>query len=147
MSLTASHDDEVVGMHVLFKEGIKSGLDDDMNLIKPHIYSKSVIFRRSGVESDRLVCMLAELYGISIDINKMVERETFTVIALHQGDLDFSSMGVKLKLFGKDEEPFDDDAYYESFLNIDLANQLVFWNEKDTDYRQQLINALAFQSD
>ncbi|REJ67088.1 MAG: hypothetical protein DWQ31_12465 [Planctomycetota bacterium] len=73
----------------------------------------------------------------------MVPEESFTVIALLQGDPDFDNDCVRLKLFGKDGEPFDEDAYYESFLNVDFANRLVYWNEKDPDYREPLLRALA----
>ena len=83
------------------------------------------------------------LYGTRIGSSKMVPEESFTVIALHQGDLDFEREHVRMKLFGKDGEPFDEDAYYESFFRVDLANRLAFWNEKDTDYRVPLIRALT----
>lgn len=73
----------------------------------------------------------------------MVPKESLTAIALHQGDLDFENECVTLKLFGKDDEPFDEDAYYESFFNFDLANRLVYWNETEPDYRQPLLRALA----
>lgn len=48
-----------------------------------------------------------------------------------------------MKLFGKDGEPFDEDAYYESFFNIDFANGIAYWNEKDPDYRIPLLNAIS----
>ena len=50
---------------------------------------------------------------------------------------------VKLKLFGKDGDPFDESAYYESFFNIDLQNGFAYWNEKDPDYRKALLQALS----
>ena len=50
---------------------------------------------------------------------------------------------VKLKIFGKDGEPFDEAAYYESFFNVDLPNRFVFWNEKDPEYRKPLLRALS----
>jgi len=32
---------------------------------------------------------------------------------------------VKIKAFRRDAEPFEGDAYYESFFNIDLVNGFV----------------------
>lgn len=64
-------------------------------------------------------------------------------IALHQGALEMENERIKVKIFGKDGEPFDEDAYYESFFNIDLPNGFVFWNEKDPDYRVPLLRALS----
>jgi hypothetical protein len=51
-----------------------------------------------------------------------------------------------MKLFGRDDEPFIEDDYYESFFNVDLANGLVYWNEKDQEYREPLLRALAVAS-
>lgn len=98
---------------------------------------------RSGHESDRLIAAISQLYGFKHKIEAMVAMETFTVIALHQGDIDLEKEPVKIKLFGKDKEMDNDDDYYESFFNLDLANGFVFWNEKDLDYREPLIRALS----
>ncbi|MBB6428377.1 hypothetical protein [Algisphaera agarilytica] len=143
LSLAASYCDEVLGMEITFDRTIESGFDNDMNLINAHVYRKGVSFIRSGAESDRLISAIGHLYGMGSDLNGMVDRESFTAIALHQGDLDFSNMCVKLKLFGKGGEPLDEEAYYESFLNVDLKNRLVYWNEKDIDYRKSLLEALT----
>jgi hypothetical protein len=75
----------------------------------------------------------------------MVDEETFTAIASYQGTLSWDSGPVHLKTFGKDGEPLDEDAYYESFFNVDLSNGVVCWNEKDPDYRQPLLRALSAQ--
>ena len=141
--LAASYDNCEVGLDVILVKGIKSGFDSEMNLKKGRVYQKGVRFMKSGVESDRLVSALGMLYGAEPVPQTMVREETFTIIALHQGDLDFENECVKLKLFGKDGEPFDENAYYESFFNVDLANRVVYWNEKDPDYRQPLLDALA----
>ncbi|MEZ5944235.1 MAG: hypothetical protein R3C18_22830 [Planctomycetaceae bacterium] len=143
--LTASHDNSELGLDVILAKGIKGGFDANMDLINDHVYRQGVRFIRSGIESDRLVSAIGTLYDADPVPKAMVPEESFTAIALHQGDLDFENECVKLKLFGKDGEPFDEDAYYESFFNVDLANRMVYWNEKDPDYRQPLLRALAAQ--
>lgn len=50
---------------------------------------------------------------------------------------------VKIKLFGNDRETDSEDDYYESFFNLDLPNGLVFWNEKDQEYREPLVRSLS----
>lgn len=141
--VSASDESQEVGFSVILTKAIQGGFDENMNLIKGRVYQHGVLFLRSGEESDRLVAAIGRLYGIRSEVGRMVEEESFTAIALHQGDLDFESECVKLKLFGKDGEPFNEDAYYESFFNVDLANRLVYWNEKDPDYREPLFRALA----
>lgn len=141
--LAASFDDEVVGFGVELKKEIRSGFDSDMNLIKEHVYHHGVSFFSAGEQSSRLVRVIAMLYGAEPGNRNMVEKESFTAIALHQGEIDLASEPVKIKIFGRDSEPFDEDAYYESFFNVNLANRLVFWNEKDPDYREPLLKGLS----
>lgn len=141
--LAASHDGRELGLDVILLKGIESGFDANMDLVKDHVYRQGVRFIRSGIESDRLVSAIGSFYGADPVPRRMVAEESFTAIALHQGDLDFENECVKLKLFGKDGEPFDEDAYYESFFNVDLAGRMVYWNEKDPDYRRPLLRALT----
>ena len=141
--LAASHENSEVGCNVILVKRIKSGFDANMDLQKARVFREGVRFLRSGEESDRLVSALAQFYAAGTSPKAMVPEETFTAIALHQGHLDFESDCVKLKLFGNDGEPFDEDAYYECFFNVDLANGIVYWNEKDPAYREPLLRALA----
>lgn len=142
-NLLASHEGRTVGFAVKLLKDIGPGFDDDMELIQAHVYRPGVSFRSLGGVSDDLITALARLYEISDQPLRMVPEETFTAIALQQQDTDLAAYGVKLKLFGRDGEPFDEDAYYESFFNVDLPSGYVSWNEKDPDYRNALIRALA----
>jgi hypothetical protein len=143
LRLEASYAGEVVGMFVVVVKGIQGGFDSEMKLNKSNVYGRGVVFQRTGPESDRLVTALAVLYGQKRGALRMVTQETFTAIALQQGSVDMEREPVKIKLFGRDGEPFDQDSYYESFFNLDLKNGLVFWNEKDQEYRNPLVRALA----
>jgi hypothetical protein len=130
-------------MGVVIVKNIQGGFDSEMNLKKANVYRRGVVFYRTGPESDRLITALATLYGKEKRVRRMTAEETFTAIALHQGALLMEREPVKIKIFGRDGEPFNQDAYYESFFNLDLKNRLVFWNEKDQEYREPLIRALA----
>jgi hypothetical protein len=142
--LTASYRGSTVGMHVVLRRDIKAGFNADVEVVKGHVYRSGVRFLRSGEESDRLVSAIGELYGLDVPQGvRMVDEETFTAFALHQGDIELAAEAVKLKIFGRDGEPFDEDAYYESFFNVDLPNRVVGWNEKDQEYREPLLRALV----
>ena len=141
-NMAASFEDQVCGIGVVVKKGIKSGFDGDMNLIKEHVYHEGVKFFSAGERSNLLVAAIGKLYQLGNSKGTMVSEERFTAIALHQGDLEFDAEAVKIKIFGRDQEGFDEDDYYESFFNVDLLNRMVFWNEKDQGYRIPLIRAL-----
>lgn len=141
--LSASFKEQVVGLDVSMVRGIRAGFDKNMKLVKKHVYRPGVTFLRSGPESDRLIAAIAKLYRKRRKPTGMTGQETFTAIALHQGRLNWERDAVKLKLFGRDGEPFDEGNYYESFFNVDFANGLVFWNEKDQEYRDPLLRGLS----
>jgi hypothetical protein len=143
LRLQASYAGQLVGMDVVLVKNIQGGFDSEMKLKKANVYKRGVVFYRTGPESDRLITALAALYGQEKRTFRMTAEEPFTAIALHQGSLDMAREPVKIKIFGRDGEPFDEDAYYESFFNLDLKGGLVFWNEKDQDYRKPLIRALG----
>lgn len=145
--LAASSDGVILGMDVAIRMDIKAGFDTEMNIVKDHVYHEGVTFIRSGPESDRLIARIASLYGLPHAGDGMISKESFTAIALHEGEISLRTGAVKIKLFGRDGEPFDQTAYYESFFNIDLVNGFVAWNEKDQEYRQPLINGLTKQTD
>jgi hypothetical protein len=145
--LTASHDGNEVGFNVEMLKGIQGGIREDENeelqLVQEHVYSEGVEFFRSGVDSDALVSVMADLYGLASDDLQMIESHTFTAIALHEGTLDFDSEFVNIKLFANDKEECPEEDYFECFFNVDFANELAYWNEKDQDYREPLIRGLA----
>lgn len=143
----ASHNDEEVGMEVIMVKGMAGGFDEEMNLVSEHVYNGGVVFRRSGKQSDRLVVAIAELYGYEASDLKMVTEESFTAIPLEQGDIDFATQSVRIKLFGHDDEPIEEEEYYESFFHVDIANRLVQWNEKDVEYRAALLSGMYDSSD
>ncbi len=143
LRLQATYSGEVVGMDVEVAKNIQSGFDAEMSLKKENVYRQGVVFIRTGPESDRLINALAKLYGVQDNKRQMRLEETFTAIALHQEPLQMEQQLVKIKIFGRDGEPFDEQAYYESFLNLDLKEGFVFWNEKDPDYRKPLIQGLS----
>lgn len=142
-NLFASHKDRKVGFAVKLARTVGPGFDSDMNLIKSHVYHRGASFLSLGQISDDLVTVLGGLYALNTGSLRMNQEETFTVIALQQDKTDLDNYPVKMKLFGRDCEPFVEDDYYESFLNVDLPGGFVSWNEKDPDYRAPLIKALG----
>lgn len=72
--LSASSDNEILGMDVKVMKEIQGAFDQNMNLIKNHVYQKGVVFNRSGVESDRLIKALQKLYGLKGNVKKMVSE-------------------------------------------------------------------------
>lgn len=145
LQLRACHEGAVVGVTAVVVRGIQGAFDEEMELIAEHVYRPAVSLLRAGSESDRLFNCLAALYGLQGGDRRMIEQGLFTGIALHQPPVDMDKEAVRLKLFGHDSEGDRTEDYHESFFNIDLPNGLVFWNEKDPDYREALLRDLSFR--
>jgi hypothetical protein len=141
-NLLASYKGKKVGLAVKLVKDVAPGFDADMSLIRDHVYHHGVSFRSLGHVSDDLITALNELYGLHVAPLRMAPEETFTMIVLQQQNTDLKLHEVRMKLFGRDSEPFMEDDYYESFFNVDLPHGFVAWNEKDPDYRAPLIRAL-----
>jgi hypothetical protein len=133
----------VLGFDVEVVKNIQGGFNADMELVKEHVYHQGVKFFRSGPESDRLLAELAALYGMAPQKRTMRQLEPYTAIALHQGRLNMAEETIKIKIFGRDKDTDGEDDYNESFFNLDLQNGFVFWNEKDPDYRESLVEGLS----
>jgi hypothetical protein len=145
--MLASYQGQKVGARVRLRRGIGPGLDSNVNLIPDHVYRRGIAIERSGPESDRLITTIAQLYGMPDGPRQMVESETYTVIALHQADIQMDVEAVSMKIFGNDSEPISEDDYYECFFNTDFPAGFVYWNEKDPDYRVPLLRALTNRVD
>lgn len=141
--LEAVHEGAAVGFELLLRKGILSAFDDKVDLIRTHVYRRGAQFLRTGAESDRLIEAVQSLYECRLPNARMVDSSTFTVIALHQGEIDFETECVRLKFFGQDDEPVDENAYYELFFQVDLAGRTAYWNEKDPDYRWPIVRGLS----
>lgn len=142
MKLGAGLNGSVLGFEVRVPRGLAAGLDANAKLIQANVCRGGIEFRRSGVESDRLLVALAKLYKLRVGSRRFALSTFFTGIVLRQGKVDVEREPVKVKLFGHDE-PHDPKLYNESFLNLDLANGFVFWNEKDQEYRKAIVRSLG----
>lgn len=144
LRLVASHEGRVVGLDAIVRRGMRGGLDADMNVIQTHVYRAAVRFVRTGEESDALLGILAELYGLPPRRRRMVDVLPMTGILLHEDEVDLEYEAVRIKLFGCDsDEQIEREQYFESFFNLDLDAGFVFWNEKDPDYRRPLVQGLS----
>ncbi len=140
--MSASYQGERVGADVHVLKKINAGFDAEMNQAEDGVHRNGVVFLRSGPESDRLISAIARRCGMDGAGLIFAASESFTIIALHQGEIDLEREIVKIKLFGREADPEGDADYYECYFNVDLPNGLVYWNEKDPGYREPLLRAL-----
>jgi hypothetical protein len=92
--------------------------------------------RSIGNLSNNFIQVFAKRCGISTE-KGMIERISFTSIALDGSGSKIMTQPVRFKLF------YEEDDYVELFINIDAPNKQIDFQEKDIDYREPLVKVLS----
>ena len=122
---------------ILSKEWKERPADDQLPMTT---YRGTVAFLSLGSESDLFLSVLHALYGTNVRPKAMKKETLFTGISLG-GDPRHPDKGdVRIKLF---YEPDDQNLYAELYFNILLAKKIVQIHEKDPEYRENVVRALA----
>ena len=121
---------EPAGFEIAFNPTV-SGVDantTDMSL-------SPLTFRSVGENSDRFVALLYSAFDIEVPQGCQMAPSVSVSALLLSGDLTgLKDEPVKFKLFYDSS----DEAYFELFLWVDIANSKVVWSEKDPDYRDDI---------
>src|SRR5262245_27543539 len=100
----------------------------------------TVALRTLGDSSDAFVELLAKLYGKSLSTPHMLPEVVAQAVGLGTDPRRLMSEPQRMKLFFYSE---DEDRYAEVFLNVDLAQRLIQFHEKDQEYRGNVLRALT----
>ena len=131
---------EIVGLKIKIKNKLKAGLVEN-DFDSTAVAIKGVTFYSTGFETDKLVKILSELYGYPTDKTFTTSDISFDMYSLNQEQADLSKGVYRFKLFF---DPYDSlGLYSELFLNLNLPNKEIEINEKDIEYRENLIKVLT----
>jgi hypothetical protein len=127
-----------------------------------HTFWGPVTLYSHGVESDRLLTVLADYYGISAPSIgkkspldrlipgkdkslakawKFVERIECLAVGINSNPALIADEMIYMKLFL--EDGIEDGRYAELFFNIDMPQGFAALNEKDEEYRADLVHWLS----
>jgi hypothetical protein len=104
------------------------------------IRTGQVRFRSTGAQSDEMLRALDVIYGTGLNPTHMAPTTTFAGISLEGNPGDLERGTVKIKLFFESE---DQARYAEAYVDIDVAEGSLQFNEKDQEYRKALVRALS----
>ena len=101
-----------------------------------------------------LASLLIEQYGANqimaqIKSPSLCLDLSFTAVALAGDPRKIANEEVNFKLFHETGSPEDEEGpeYFEMFFNVNLGSNIAELNEKDTDFRIGLLNALKTVSE
>jgi hypothetical protein len=110
-----------------------------------HSLSDGIKISLSGVTGLNFATTLAQLYKSNESSFRLPLELCLTAVALEGNPANIALEPVKFKLFHEtgstDEE--ESPEYFEMYLNTNLPIGLVALNEKDTDFRSGVLNALS----
>lgn len=137
------YNNDIVGFDILFKKDMSPGIVEG-KIDNKAFYDAGIIIRSIGKESDKFIEALSKLYNVKKSNIKMASAIEVTSYALEGNPQSFNTDNLKFKVF------FDDcnkiGLYAELYINISLINGVVEFREKDIEYRQNVLRALAGHS-
>ncbi len=133
-------ENNIVGLKIIIPNNIPAGI------INGEIEAKS--FLKNGItilsignESDNFLNALSKIYHSQAKSKFSTKPIIATVFPLNQMKADLSQPEYyKFKVFFNDEG--DENEYAEIFINLNLTNKFIEFNEKDNEYRTNIIKAL-----
>ncbi|MGS2765135.1 hypothetical protein [Sinomicrobium sp. M5D2P9] len=136
----AKYENQVVGLKINIVDGIPAGIVNE-EIDNTSFVANGVEIHSIGKESDKLIEVISKLYGQPKKTKFTEEKLTFTVFPLNKekGILENGRFHFKL-FFDENDEP---NLYAEIFLNPDLKNGTVALNEKDEEYRLNIVKLLS----
>jgi hypothetical protein len=132
----ATHTNKIVGFRLFILEGLGAGIVNN-EIDNTKFVREAVIIERIGNESDELVVVMSALYGKPTSNSFTDEPLSYTVFPLNQQKANLNIGYFKFKLFFDDTE--EKGLYSEMDLNPNFPNGTVEFNEKDEEYRENII--------
>jgi hypothetical protein len=136
----AKYSEQIVGIRIYILEGILPGLIgndvDNTKFIREAVKIESV-----GEESDKFIEIVSKLYGQKIRTQFSTDVLEYTVFPLNEKKADLETGAFKFKLFFDDTD--EKGLYSELFLNSNFPDGTIELNEKDKEYRKNIVKSMS----
>ncbi len=136
----AIFENKVVGLKVNIVDQVAPGIVNEQ-IDNTCFIRNGVEFESIGTESDQLIEVISSLYGQSKRTKFSTKKPSFTMFPLNQEQAILENGRFHFKLFFDEND--EQNLYSEFFLNPDLKNGTLELNEKDIDYRENIVNILS----
>jgi hypothetical protein len=140
LTCKAKYKNEVVGLKVNIKDGIPAGIVNN-EMEKTSFTKKGVEILSIGKESNNLIKAISELYEQPKKLKFTSKKLSLTLFPLNQEKAVLENGEFKFKLFF--DENNEQNLYSEIFLNPNLKNGTLELNEKDEEYRMNIVKLLS----
>jgi hypothetical protein len=129
-----------VGVEIIVRGQMKPGIvggDVDTTAF----YERGVIVRGIGDMTRHLADVFSEAYVIPATDAEPLHQLDLTSIALDGNPILIESEHLNFKVFHDDEDKLG--LYFEMFLHVDIPSGYVRIDEKDEEYRENVVKSIA----
>jgi hypothetical protein len=129
-----------VGVELSVRGQMKPGIAGD-DIDKTAFYASGVVVRGMGDIARHLADVFSEVYILPVNIAEPLERLDLTSFALDGDPILIQTEHLNFKVFHDDEDKLG--LYFEMFLHIDIPSGFVRFDEKDEEYRENVVRSFA----
>ena len=134
----AKYQNLVVGFRLFIIDNIEPGINND-KIDETRFVQEGLSIVGIGEESDNFINAISSLYGIQSIQKFTIQKLLYTVFPLNNNVAKLEKGKFKFKVFYDDSD--EKKLYSEFYINIDLSNKILELNEKDEDYRENILKA------
>ena len=131
---------EKVGFRISILESIEAGINVD-GIDNTKFLNSGIQIESIGEQSDKLIQILSKLYKQPISLKFTNERLDYTVFPLNREKANLENGRFHFKLFFDDED--ERGLYSELFVNPNFPKETLEFNEKDMEYRTNIIKSMS----
>lgn len=134
------HGGVVVGFRIYINEGIDAGINED-GIDSTKFIVDGIRIESIGEKSDKLIEIMSSIYKQPI-VKKFTQTKlNYTIFPLNNEKAILENGRFKFKLFFDDND--EQGLYSELYINPNLPNGTLELNEKDEDYRENIIKSMT----
>ena len=137
------YENKIVGLKISIQNNLKAGINKAGEIDGTAFNKDGISLQSIGQESDNFLHALSKIYGINSNAkfsSKIIKSTTFP-LNNNIADLNKSEY-YKFKVFFNDQEE-ENEKYAEIFININLQQNFIEFNEKDNEYRANIIKTFS----
>ncbi len=140
LTCKAKYENQIVGLKINIADGIPAGIVNE-EIDNTSFSVKGVEIHSIGKESDMLIEVISKLYGQPEKTIFTHEKLTFTAFSLNKEKAILENGRFHFKLFFDEND--ERNLYSEIFLNPDLKSGTIELNEKDQEYRVNIVKLFS----
>jgi hypothetical protein len=129
-----------MGVELSVRGQMKPGIVGD-DIDRTAFYGSGILVRSRGELTKHLADVFSEMYILPVGIAEPLPQLNLTSIALDGDPMLIETEHLNFKVFHDDEDKLG--LYFEMFLHIDIPGGYVRFDEKDEEYRANVLKSFG----